>query len=473
VQAELLDAAGVVCLDAAAFLRFGHAGDGRLLDNLGTAGGARYVQLANGRAQIDVDLPAGGTAVVSAAVTGVPTRTLNLLAPIGGPGSCPAAVGREADPPAPKAFAEIAALDRDRVLRLAAEAMQRAPVSLRSVPLPAFAAKTGAVPGDFLSMGDYWWPDPKKADGLPYIRRDGESNPANFEDHRRLMREMRDNVAALAAAYAITQDAAYAQRAADWLRVFFVDPATRMNPHLRFAQAIPGVSIGRGIGIIDTLHLAEVPLAVTALAGAPGVPAATVAGVRAWFADYLHWMLTDPNGKEEAAAKNNHSVAYWLQVAVFARFTGDQAVLATTRAVYRDVLLPGQLAFDGSFPRELARTKPYGYSIFQLDNVALLTDVLSTPAQDFWRLPLADGRNVAQAVAFLAPYLADRGAWPFAPDIAHFDAWPVRSPALLLGGCRLGRADWLATWRRLPADPADEEVRRNEAVTQPLLWLQP
>ena len=371
------------------------------------------------------------------------------------------------------AFAEIAKLDRERVLRLADAAMQRSPVSLRSAPLPTFAAKTGAVPGDFLSMGDYWWPDPKKPDGLPYIRRDGETNPANFEDHRRLMREMRDNVAALAAAYAITHDAHDARRAAQWLQVFFVDPATRMNPHLRFAQAIPGVSIGRGIGIIDTLHLAEVPLAAAAIADAPGLPPATLAGVKAWFADYLYWMLTDPNGKEEGATKNNHSVAYWLQVAVFARFTGDAAAVETARTTYRKVLLPEQLAFDGSFPRELARTKPYGYSIFQADNVALLTDVLSSPAENLWTAKLADGRSVAQAVAFLAPYLADRDTWPYAQDIAHFDGWPVRSPALLLGGYRLGRADWLATWRRLPTETADEEVRRNQAVTQPLLWVQP
>jgi hypothetical protein len=389
-----------------------------------------------------------------------------------------AARAAELTPVAPRpvesaAFAEVVALDRERVLRLAAEAMQRPPVSLRSVALPAFAAKTGAVPGDFLSMGDYWWPDPKQPDGLPYIRRDGETNPANFEEHRRLMRGMRDNVAALAAAYALTGDVAYAQRAAEWLRVFFVDPATRMNPHLRFAQAIPGVTPGRGIGIIDTLHLAEVPLAAAAIADAPGLPADTLAGVKAWFAAYLHWMLTDDNGRKEAAEKNNHSVAYWLQVAVFARFTGETAALETARQTYRDVLLPDQLAPNGSFPRELARTKPYGYSIFQLDNVALLTDVLSTPAQDLWTEARADGRSVAQAVAFLAPYLANRDAWPYAKDIAHFEGWPVRSPALLLGAYRLGRPDYLTTWRRLPADSTDEEVRRNQAVTQPLLWLNP
>ncbi|HWL16236.1 MAG TPA: alginate lyase family protein, partial [Opitutus sp.] len=122
---------------------------------------------------------------------------------------------------------------------------------------------------------------------------------------------------------------------------------------------------------------------------------------------------------------------------------------------------------------ELARTKPYGYSIFQLDNVALLAEVLTTPAENLWQFALPDGRRVAQAVAFLAPYLADRERWPFAPDIAHFEAWPIRQPALLLAGYRLGRPDYLALWRRLPADSTDAEVRRNMAVTQPLLWLNP
>jgi hypothetical protein len=253
--------------------------------------------------------------------------------------------------------------------------------------------------------------------------------------------------------------------------VFFVAPATRMNPHLRFAQAIPGVSPGRGIGIIDTLHLAEVALAASAIADAPGVPAATLAGVRAWFSDYLRWMRTHPNGLEEAATTNNHSVAYWLQVAVFARHTGDEAALAEARLAFCGTLLPDQLAANGSFPRELERTKPYGYSIFQLDNVALMAEMLSTSQQNLWTFTLPDGRNVARAVAFLYPYLLDRAAWPFAKDIAHFEAWPVRQPVLLLAGHRLGRPEYLELWKRLPADPDNAEVRRNMAVTQPLLWL--
>lgn len=460
VQVELLDKAGVVCLDAANVVRFDHLGEGRLIDNLGTAGGSRQVQLANGRAQIDLALSEGKRAAVSAMVGGVPVAWLEVHRR-----SVPALLAPDA------LFKDVAATDRDRVLRLAATAMKAAPVSFRSATLPAFATSFGAVPGDFLSMGDYWWPNPKTPDGLPYVQRDGQTNPDNFTAHRLLMRDMRDSVATLAAAYLVSGDAAYAVRAAEWLRVFLVDPATRMNPHLRFAQAVPGVATGRGIGIIDTLHLAEVALAADAIASAPGVPAATITAVRQWFADYTEWMRTSAPGREEATAKNNHSVAYWLQIAAFARFTGDKARLDEARGVFLGRLLPRQLAADGSFPRELARTKPYGYSIFQLDNVALLTELLSTRDQNLWTSTLPDGRSVAQAAAFLYPYLADRNAWPFAADIAHFESWPAREPVLLLAGYRLGRPDYVELWRRLPADPEDLEVRRNLAVTQPLLWV--
>lgn len=460
VQVELLDAAGVVCLDAQNFVRFAHLGDGRLLDGLGTAGGSRQVQLANGRAQIDLALSRGKRGMISATVDGVPVEWVEIHR-------------RSASAPTPDAdmFKQTVEAERARVLRLADAAMQATPVSLRSQPLPAFAVGYGAVPGDFVSMGDYWWPNPNTPDGLPYVSVDGKTNPDNFIAHRMLMREMRDAVATLAAAWLVSGDSAYAVRAAEWLRVFFDDPATRMHPHLRFAQGVPGRAPGRSFGLIDTLHLAEVALAADAIAAAPVVSATVMANVRTWFADYTTWLRTHPYGRDEAVAKNNHSVAYWLQIAAFAKLTKDEAALAEARRIFRDVLLPGQLAPDGSFPRELARTKPYGYAIFQLDNVALLAELLSTSQEGFWRTPLPDGRSVAQAVAFLHPYLADRGAWPYPADVMHFESWPVRQPALLLAGHRLAKPEYLELWQRLDADPTDAEIRRNMAVTQPVLWL--
>ena len=370
-------------------------------------------------------------------------------------------------PPPLLSWSAVSRLDGPRILRAAAAALELPPVSIAAFRA---ALSTGGA-NDFYSNGDYWWPDPAAPDGLPYVRRDGQTNPANFNHHRLAIRRLRDAVAALGAAFAITQKDAYATKAADLLRVFFLDPATCMNPHLRHAQAIPGVCEGRGIGIIDTLHLIEIPVAIEALFASPAFDAGLGAGLRSWFSAYLEWMLSSPNGREEAAEKNNHAVAYWLQVAVFARFARDERILAECRRQFRDVLLPGQLAADGSFPAELRRTKPYGYSIFQLDNFVTLSQVLSRPGDELWDFEAPSGRGVRRAVYFLYPFLADKSRWPFAPDLQAWDGWPTRSPALLFAGLAYGEPGYIELWKRLPPDPADEEVQRNLSLTQPLLWL--
>jgi hypothetical protein len=375
------------------------------------------------------------------------------------------AVGANLLPAAP-AF-DVAALDHDRILKLAQNALAVEPVTITQ-----YRAKLSeGGPNDFYSNGDYWWPDPTKTNGLPYIRRDGETNPANFVAHRHCLMQLRDAVAALGAAYKITAEDRYAARAAQLLRVFFLDPGTRLNPNLQYAQAIPGVSPGRGTGIIDTLHLIEVPRAIEAMQNAPGLPPDELAGLKQWFRDYTTWMTTCKNGRDEAAAGNNHAVAFWLQVAVFAQFTGDEAQLAECRRRFKELFVPKQMDVNGGFPAELARTKPYGYSIFQLDNLATLCQTLSTTNDNLWYFTLPDGRGIRKAVAFLFPYLADKSTWPHPPDVMAWDGWPARQPSLLFAGRALGEQKYLDLWARLPADPANEEVRRNIAITQPVLWL--
>jgi hypothetical protein len=363
----------------------------------------------------------------------------------------------------------VSALDRPRILKAATSALALEPITITRFP----AKLSEGGPNDFYSNGDYWWPDPSKPDGLPYVRRDGQSNPQNFTHHRMAVRQLNQSVAALAAAYQITREESYVHKASDLLRVFFLDPKTRMNPHLNYAQAIPGVSPGRGIGIIDTLHLIEVPLAIAVLEASTAFTPEVASGMRKWFADYLDWMITSENGKEEAAEKNNHAVAYWLQVAAFARFTGDEKRLAECRRQFKEVFVGMQMATDGSFPAELSRTKPYGYSIFQLDNMATLCQVLSTPEEDLWSFQLPDGRGMRKAIAYLYPYIADKSQWPLPPDVEAWEGWPSRQASLLFAGIALNENRYLHLWRALPADPTDPEVRRNIAITQPLLWILP
>ncbi|HWD18513.1 MAG TPA: alginate lyase family protein [Verrucomicrobiae bacterium] len=447
VEARAVDQYGAPCLDAMNTVRFGVSGDAELMDDLGTAAGSRVVQLANGRARISLRFT-GARAVASVQSAGLPTQFLFLTNP-------------------PPVSIDVGALDRTRILKAADAALTLDPPAVTKSRAPL----SEGGPHDFYSNGDYWWPDPTKTNGLPYLEHDGDSNPNNFSAHRLAIRELRDAVAALGAAYKITGDNRYAAKAAELLRVFFLDPATRMNPSLQYAQAVPGRNSGRSWGIIDGLHLIEIPPAVTALQSSPAFSPELVAGLKKWFRDLADWMVTSKNGRAEGAAKNNHAVAYYLQVAVFARFSGDEDKLDLCRRQFKEVLIPNQMAADGSFPAELKRTKPYGYSIFQLDNMAMLCQTLSTPADNLWNFTLPDGRGLGLAVKYLYPFLADKSTWPLKPDLQAWNDWPARQPSLLFAGLAFHQPDYVALWQRLPADPANAEVRRNIPITQPLLWL--
>lgn len=367
--------------------------------------------------------------------------------------------------PALPAF-DLAAHEAPRVTRLVGTALKKKPRTITSVVNPRSA---GGV-HDFSSEGDYWWPDPANPDG-PYIQRDGLSNPDNFVAHRRLLIAFSRDVAALAAAYKLTRDERYAAAAARHLRAWFVGPSTRMNPSLLYSQAIKGRATGRSIGLIDTLHLCEVALAAETLRGAQSYSKNDDTAVTGWFRDYLHWMRTHAYGIEESEAKNNHGTCWTLQAACFATLTGDAGTLALCRRRLKEIHLPDQMAADGSFPLELRRTKPYGYSIFNLDVMTALGQILGAPGENLitWELP--DGRSLARGIAWLAPCLADKSKWPLKPDVMYWDDWPVRQPALLFGALAAGRADWLEIWKKLDPDPEVEEVQRNFPIRQPVLWV--
>ena len=361
---------------------------------------------------------------------------------------------------------QLVAIERARVIAQANKYLGEAPVTVTAVR----ATRSAGGPHDFYSEGDYWWPDPKDSTA-PYIRRDGETNPANFVAHRDAMRRLSQIVPALVAAYELTHDPRYARAAERHLRAWFVDSTTRMTPNLLYGQAIKGVATGRGIGIIDTIHLVEVAEAMRRLEAMGALNREVLAGTKAWFRDYLTWMTTHKYGHEERDNGNNHSAAYALQVAEFAKLVGDTAELSDIRRFFRDSLIPMQMAPDGSFPRELARTKPYGYSLFQLDVMGLLAEVLSTPQSSMWRYTTPDGRGMAKALAFMYPYIADKASWPKKPDVMYFDEWPIRHPSLLFGGLALKEPKYVALWKRLNPDPTVDEVIRNYPVRQPVLWL--
>ena len=356
--------------------------------------------------------------------------------------------------------AQVARLERPRVVAAAERYLRDAPVTITAFPAPHSAGG----PHDFSSDGDYWWPDPRSPDS-PYVRRDGETNPDNFVAHRDAMRRLSLIVPALVAAYDLTRDQRYARHAAAHLRAWFVDERTRMNPSLLFSQAIKGRATGRGTGLIDTIHLVEVARAAWVLEQL-GYRDEALAGTRRWFREYLDWITSHAYGNDERTSGNNHAAAWALQVAEFAHLVGDERQLARMRRFFEDTLVAVQMAADGSFPRELGRTKPYGYSLFQLDVMGTLAWVLGA-----WTDTTPDGRGMRRALAFMYPFIKDKRTWSKSPDVMYFDAWPVRHPALLFGGLALHESRYIDLWKTLDPDPTVDEVVRNFPIRQPLLWL--
>ena len=360
----------------------------------------------------------------------------------------------------------VAAFDRARVLKAANQYLSEKPITITASSSP----RSAGGPHDFFSEADYWWPDPKDPNG-PYIQRDGMSNPDNFVEHRRALMKLSVQVPAQVAAWKLTKDKRYAQHAAMHLRAWFLDERTRMNPNLQYAQAIHGRVTGRGTGIIDTIHLVEVARALEAIEGAAALSASELQGIKQWFADYLQWMTTSKNGIEEREAKNNHGTCWVMQVAEFAHLTGNQELLAYCRGRFKTVLLPNQIAADGSFPQELRRTKPYGYSLFNLEAMAVVCQILSTAEDNLWTFELPDGRGMRKAIAYMAPYIRNKRSWPLKPDVMYDGEWPMRQNSLLFAGLALKRGDYLDLWKSLPADSNVEEVIRNFFIRQPVLWV--
>ena len=355
---------------------------------------------------------------------------------------------------------------RKQILEEATWALMQQPVTVSAHTSP----RSAGTKHDFFSEGDYWWPDPQNPDG-PYIQKDGMTNPDNFVAHRLAMIRFSKIIGALASAYKITGDEKYVKHALVHLKAWFIDPDTFMNPNLQFAQAIKGRFTGRGIGIIDTIQLMEVAQGILVMQNSKAMDKALLADIKGWFSKYLNWLTTHQYGKDEMNAENNHGTCWVMQVASFAKLTGNTELMEFCRNRYKTVLLHNQMAADGGFPRELKRTKPYGYSLFNLDAMVTLCQILSDKDNNLWDFQLPDGRTIKKGIEFLYPYVADKSKWPFPKDVMYWENWPVAHPSLVFGANAFNNSDWFSTWKSLEHNPKVEEVIRNLPVRNPIIWM--
>jgi len=316
---------------------------------------------------------------------------------------------------------------------------------------------------DYMSVGPYWWPDPTKPNGLPYIRKDGESNPerSNNSTDSKAMQSMTGAVKSLALAYYFTGKAAYAEHAAKLLRTWFLNPATRMNPNLNYAQAIPGITAGRDIGIIDIHGWTTLLDCVAMLETSPAWRPADQQQLVTWFDELLTWLQTSPNGLSEAKQRNNHGTWYDVQVARYALFVGKPEVAKAIVEAAKTRRIAKQIEPDGSQPHELARTKSFTYCNMNLQGFFELATIAEMVNIDLWNYETHDKRGLRRALDYLAPYADAAMKWP-QQQIGEADVRTVLLPVLRQGAFVYGEPRFEELIGKLPATVASDRIQ--------LLW---
>ena len=356
-------------------------------------------------------------------------------------------------PPAPTTHPDVAAIDRDRILAAADAALTQPPTPLPSIPVPP----TTGTPHDLYT-------EP------PTTLSDPDTQPVS--SHADALLQLTLLVPALASATLLTttSDPARAQQysahAAAHLRAWFVDPSSAMAPNLEHAQQA-SAALPRPQAVLETTGLAELAISIPYLQ----LPANDLTALRTWFTQFTDWLTTSRLGRLARDTKDHTGSSWLLQTAAFARLTANDHLLSDLRVQFRHSTLRAQILADGSFPHELTSRRPYANSLFNLDLLAGLADLLSTRFESVWDYELQDGPGLRSAVARQTPYIADRNTWPFLADRILFKQLPCRRPALLFAARAYGRPDYATTWRQLaPAQPTDPLLLRLFPIRQPLLW---
>jgi len=362
---------------------------------------------------------------------------------------------------------QIIEIERDMVIKRADKFLNEKP---RTVTASSSPRSMGGK-HDFFSEGPYWWPDPANPDG-PFIRHDGLRYPGRFQNHDDDLRNFSWIVGTQTSAWILTGEEKYVRSAMLHLNAWFVDTATHMNPNMLYAQAIRGICTGRGIGIIDAGQLMDVAQSVLILEKSPYASVNDIAKIKEWFTQFIGWMTTHPYGIDEMNAKNNHGSWWHAQIVSYARLAGDQNVLQLCRDHYKEILLPNQMAANGSFPEELARTKPYSYSLFNLDAMASMLWILSEKSADDWNYSLPDGRGMQKGLDFMLPFLKDKSKWTGAKDVDHWEVQPEARQFMLFAALAGNDPAWFYLWKSLAVKNDSDESRRSMMLKNPLIWIQ-
>lgn len=309
---------------------------------------------------------------------------------------------------------------------------------------------------DYLSLGRYWWPDPQKPDGLPYIQRDGETNPESESviDHANLQKVIK-SVETLGLAYFYTVNEEYAEHATTILRTWFLNPETKMNPNLNFGQIVKGKNVGRASGLIDVRGLADLVDGVGLLAGSKSWTNNDQQALVAWFTEYLDWLQTSKIGMQEAQSDNNHGVWFDVQRTSIAMFVGKSELARSILEEAKKKRIAQQIEPDGTQPRELARTRSMHYTAFNLEALSHLALIGDHLGKNLWNYQSPDGRSIHKALDWFLPYYTGEQEWTHKQiDTYKKDAF---YPVLLLASVKYGDDKYIEAGRKYAGGKAQTD----------------
>lgn len=351
--------------------------------------------------------------------------------------------------------------------KLVSDAQAALSVKPESVTYKKLMPPSGSK-ADYMSLAPYWWPDPSKPDGLPYVQKDGQFNPSskNGDTDSVRMQQMCMSAQTLSLAYFFTGEMKYAQKAGDVIRTWFLNPQTRMNPNLNFGQAVMGRVNGRGIGLIDTRNLWMVIDAALLVAPAGGLSASEMGQLQRWFRDFSQWMQASDVGQEEFVQHNNHGTFYDMQVANYALFSGDMDLARRTIARAKELRIRSQIAMDGKQHAELERTTPFHYVAFNLDAMENIARYGEQVGDDVWRFN-EKKRGLRNGINFMAQYAAKPETWPY-KELREMET-ELALPVLLKAERAYAGAGYAKIAAQLPERKleAQEYIAQYNAIQQP------
>ncbi len=305
---------------------------------------------------------------------------------------------------------DVGGFPRDALGKQVEKALNTSIVSIVEKPQPSPSGDAH----DYVSYGRYYWPNPLKPDGLPYISKDGHPNYKQIEqgDEKRL-NALVENVECLALGWACLHREDCARRAGEWLRTWFVNSTTKINPEFEYAQIRLGRENNHGTasGLIDARGIIRLVDALRLLHNSPGLGVDDEKSVKAWFADYLRWLATSPNGRKEHEAKNNHGSWYLAQVIAISRLLGqDDGARNYAREDYNRI--SWQVQPDGQQPLETARLDGLTYSSFNLQAQLTIARLAAPLGVDLWNFTAPNGGSIKRALEYLKPYDSAPEKWP-------------------------------------------------------------